>query len=316
MKLFGPHEKVLAASRTVWDQSFTAMAEKYPNVIAMTADLSRSICTETFRKKVPDRFFNCGIAEQNMIGMAAGLALCGKIPYCTTFAPFASMRSGEQFRTDACYMGLNVRVIASYGGIPIAGPSHAGLEDAGIIRSFPGATVVSPSDLGMISKIFEASVDYAGPMYIRLGVGINEVYLYDGNYEFKIGKAIKARHGSDATIISFGMILQQALEAALELEQEGIDVGLLDMPTLKPLDREAVLEAARDTGKIVTMEDHSIYNGLGSAISEVLAESGVPCKFKRLGIPDLYPSYGAQEKLRNKYGYGYAAAVEAIKGML
>jgi transketolase len=316
MKLFGPNEKVLAAPRSVWDESFSAMAESNENIIAMTADLSRSICTNTFSKKVPERFFNCGIAEQNMIGMAAGLALCGKIPYCVTFAPFAAMRAGEQFRTDACYMGLNVRVVVGYGGIPAGGPTHSGLEDAGIIRGFAGATVVSPSDLSMIPKVFQASVNYQGAMYIRLGIGVDEAYIYDGDYEFEIGKAIKARPGKDATIISFGMSLKPALEAALELEKDGIDVGLLDMHTLKPLDNDAVLEAARNTGRIVTMEDHNIYNGLGSAVAEVLAESDVPCKFKRLGIPDLYPVYGVQEKLRNKYGYGPIAAVETIKKML
>jgi transketolase len=178
VKLLDPNEKVLANSRAVWHESFADMVKKNTEVLVMTADLSRSICTEIVRKEVPERFYNVGIAEQNMIGMAAGMALSGKVVYCSTFAPFASLRAVEQFRTDVCYMNLNVRVVSSYGGITSSGPTHSGLEDAGIMRGIPNSTVVCPSDLGMIAKVFEASVNHEGPMYIRLGVGANEAYLY------------------------------------------------------------------------------------------------------------------------------------------
>lgn len=314
MKLYKPNEKVVAASRGLWSEMFAQAAEKDDRVVALTADLSRSTITEVFRKKHPERFYNVGIAEQNMLGMAAGMALDGKIPYCATFAPFAAMRAGEQFRTDACYMNLNVRLVSVYAGISQpAGPTHSGIEDAGIIRGMPGSTIVSPSDLSMVQKVFEASVDYQGPMYLRFGLGKNEPYIYAEDYDFVIGKAIVTKPGKDATIITNGMILQDALTVAERLAEDGIDVGIVDMHTLKPLDTDAILTAARQTGRILTMERHSIINGLGSAVAETLMESGVPCKFKRLGIPDLYPSYGDPNRLADKYGFGVQAAVDVIR---
>ncbi len=315
MKLYAPKEKVVASARKVWCEAFAQVAETDSRVVALTADLSRSTITEIFREKFPDRYFNVGVAEQNMVGMAAGLALSGKIPFCNTFAPFAAMRAGEQFRTDACYMHLNVRLVAGYAGISQpAGPTHSGLEDAGIIRGMPGSAVVSPSDLSMVKKIFEASLEYQGPMYLRFGLGKNEPYLYAEDYDFVIGKAIETRPGTDATIITHGMILQDALIAAEKLEEMGISTAVLDMHTLKPLDTEAVISAARRTGRVLTMERHSILNGLGSAVAETLMEAGVPCRFKRLGIPDLYPSYGDPARLADKYGFGIPAAVDTIAG--
>lgn len=317
MKLYHPDERLVAKSRPVWSECFSDMAEKHDNVIAINADLSRSTTTEVFRKKVPERYFNVGIAEQNMMGMAAGLALSGKIPYVTTFAPFAALRAGEQFRNDVCYMNLNVRVVAPYGGIAQpAGPTHSGLEDMGTIRGMPNSSVVSPSDLTMVAKVFEASVDYEGPLYIRLGIGANEPYIYAEDFDFEIGKAIIAREGKDATIISTGMMLSHALKAALELESQGIRCGIIDMHTVKPLDTAAVIAAARATGCIVTMEQHSIFNGLGSAVAEVILESGVPCRFKRIGIPDIFPSYGDPDRLAAKYGFDAAAAAAAVKDLL
>ena len=317
MKIFGPNEKIVANARPVWQEHFAAMVKKHKNVVVLTADLSRSTCTELARKETPERFFNVGIAEQNMLGMAAGLALNGKIPYCATIAPFATMRAGEQFRNDACYMNLNVRLVGSYGGIvDPAGPTHSGLEDVGVIRSMPNTTIVSPSDLNMVAKVFEATVNYQGPVYIRMETGSNEPILYAEDYDFNIGKAIVVKEGKDATIISFGMILRNALEAAQKLGEEGIDTGVIDMHTVKPLDTEAVLQAARQTGKVVTMEKHSINNGLGSAVAETILEGGVSCKFKRLGIPNLFPTYGNPEKLAVKYGFGTDAAISAIKAMM
>jgi transketolase len=300
----------------IWHDSFGEMVKKHPDVIALTGDLSRSVCTEKARTETPERFFNCGIAEQDMLGIAAGLALTGKVVYCATIAPFATMRAGEQFRTDACYMNLNVRMIGKYGGISNSGPTHTGIEDAGIIRGMPNSCVVAPSDVGMIPKMFEASYYHKGPMYIRMGSGSKEGYIYDEDYELEIGKALIAREGKDATIISFGTVLRNAVEASNLLKAEGVDVGVIDMHTLKPLDQEAVLKAASETGRIVTVEDHTIYNGLGSAVAEVLMESGIPAKFKRLGIPDIYPVYGDPLKLREQYGFGTNALVETIKKML
>ena len=315
MKLLDPNEKVLDNAMPVWHDSLGEVTKNHPNAIALAADLSRSVCTEKVRLETPNQYFNIGIAEQNMVGIAAGMALCGKTVYCTTIAPFATMRACEQFRTDVCYMNLNVRMIGKYGGITNSGPTHAGLEDAGIIRGMANSCVVCPSDVGMIPKMFEASYHYQGPMYIRMGTGSNEGYIYDDDYELEIGKAIITKEGKDATIISFGMVLRNAVEAANQLKSEGIDVGIIDMHTLKPIDKEAVLNAARITKRIVTVEDHSIYNGLGSAVAEVLMESGVQTAFKRLGIPDIYPAYGDPLKLRESYGFGTKALIETIKSM-
>jgi transketolase len=316
MKLNIPSDNIVANPKALWHDSLAKMGESNQNIIALTADLSRSICTETFRKKFPDRYFNVGIAEQNMFGMAAGLALCGKIPYCVTFAPFASMRASEQFRTDVCYMNLNVRVITAYGGVAMAGSTHSGLEDAGIMRGFANNTVVVSSEVNMVPKIFEASVEHKGPLYIRLGVGANEPNIYGEDYVFEIGKAILAKEGKDATIISTGVVLRYAVEAANELSREGIDIEIIDIHTLKPIDKDAILKTAHKTGIVITMEDHSIYNGLGSAVAETILEGGISCKFRRLGIPDIFPVMGYPEKLHIKYGYGKDAAVQAIKAML
>ncbi len=316
MKLKGPYDVIYANSRPYWHDALEYIGGLDKNIVALTADLSRSVATEKFRKAYPDRFFNVGIAEQNMIGLAAGLALNGKIPYCCSFAPFLTMRALEQFRTDVCYMNLNVRMIGGYGGIVAAGPTHAGLEDAGIIRGIANATVVCPSDVSMVKKMYEASVRYEGPMYIRMWQGSKESDLYDEDYTLEIGKAIEAREGGDATIISFGAIMREAVVASNSLAEEGIRTGILDMHTLKPIDKEAILKAAKRTGRIVTLEDHSLFNGLGSAVAEVLMDAGVSCRLKRLGIPDVYPVYGDNQKLFAKYGYDSGAIIAAVKDML
>lgn len=315
MKLLNPNEKVVMNSRQIWNEAMAEIGTVNENVVALTADVSRSVCTEIFRKQFPERYLNVGIAEQNMLGTAAGLAMTGKLPYCCAFAPFLTMRAIEQFRTDCCYMNLNVKMVGAFGGTCELGPTHSGLEDAGFIRGIANGAVICPSDPGMVKKAFAASLEYEGSLYIRLGGGANDPQIYDEDYELKIGKAIIAKEGTDATIISFGLTLKYAVEAAAMLAQEGLSVGIIDMHTLKPLDKEAVLQAAAATGKIVTVEDHSIYNGLGTAVAEVLMDEGTPCKLRRLGIPDLYPSYGDNRSLHAKYGYDAAAIVKAIKSM-
>ena len=315
MKLLDPNERVLANSMALWHDYFGEFVQNHNDVVALTGDLSRSVCTENVRINFPDRYFNIGIAEQNMVGIAAGMALCGKTVYCATIAPFATMRSCEQFRTDVCYMNLNVRLIGKYGGITNSGPTHSGLEDAGIVRGMANSCVICPSDMSMIPKVFEASYYHKGPMYIRMGSGSNEGYIYEEDYKLEIGKALIAKEGNDATIISFGMVLRNAVEAANLLMSEGIDVGIIDMHTLKPLDKEAIINAAKSTQRIITVEDHSIYNGLGSAVAEVLMESGIHAKYRRLGIPDIFPAYCDPLKLREKYGYGTKAIVDAVKSV-
>ena len=316
MKTYKSNEMVHANARKTWNEYFLELGKRDSRIVALTADLSRSTCTESFRKEIPGRYFNVGIAEQNMIGLAAGLALEGKKPYCVSFAPFLSMRALEQVRDDVCYMNLDVKLIGVYSGVSQAGSTHSGLEDLGIFRGIPNMTVVAASDVGMVKKIFDASASHNGPMYIRLTQGKNDPDIYAEEYQFEIGKAITVRSGNDATIISCGMTLGYAMDAANELSSLGIEVSVIDMHTIKPIDRPAVLSSIAATGNIVTIENHFITNGLGSAVSEIIAEAGMPCRLIRLGIPDTFTCNGSDEQLCKKYGVSTEAVVSAVKGLM
>ena len=305
----------LADARSILGRAFADFGHSDRRIVALNADLSRSTFTDIFKDELPDRFYNVGIAEQDMIGISAGLAIKGMLPYALTYAPFASMRACEQFRTDCCYQDLPVRLFGVSSGLSPAGATHSGIEDAGIMRTLPNAVVVSASEPAMLAKILEASRTCPHPMYIRLGSGRGEAEVYDGDYEFRLGEAIEARAGKDACIISFGTIITEALQAAETLSKEGVDVQVIDMHTIKPIDVSAVLTAAK-TGRVVTLEDHNIIGGLGSAVAEVLAEANVPCKFKRLGIPDCYAHFGSPTYLHRTYRYDSAAVVSAIQSML
>lgn len=316
MKIYRYGEKVVANARAIWTDAMYEAGMANENVMALTGDLSRSLCTERFRKEIPERYLNIGIAEQNMTSIAAGLALCGKIPYCSSYAPFVTLRAAEQFRTDVCYMNLKVRIIGAGAGINSSGPTHSGLEDAGTVRGFANSTIVAPSDPSMISKIFAASVDYDGPMYIRLDNGRGMQSVYKEDYPFTIGKAIQVLEGHDVAIFSFGSLLTYAVEAALKLAEEGISVAVYDFHTLKPLDIDCVLSVSDKCKHIITLEDHNILNGLGSAVSEVLAENPCGCRLKRLGVPDVFPCTGPPEALHDALGYGIQNIVDTAKLML
>jgi transketolase len=316
MKLYKVGEKAESHMRVVWKKEFLEFGRKYEKMVALTADLSYTLCTTLFAKEVKDRFFNIGIAEQNMLGIAAGLALNGKIPYVDSFAPFVTLRACEQFRTDICYMNLNVRVIGAYGGVTPAGTTHSGTDDAGTIRGFANSTVVAVSDPTMFRKILEATINYSGPVYIRLDTGGETSYIYKEDYDFIIGSAIITKKGKDATIISMGNTLAAAVAASKMLENEGIVAGVIDMHTLKPFDSDVVRKAISDTGVIITVEDHSIYNGLGSAVAEVIAENGKGCKFKRLGVPDCFAVYGNHNELERLYGFDAQGIVDAVRALL
>ena len=307
---------VLPNSRPVWNQVFTEIGAMDERVTALVADLSRPTFTDQFKNTYPDRFYNVGIAEQNMLGIAAGLALKGKIPYCVTYAPFGSMRASEQFRTDACYMNLPVRLITVGSGLSPAGATHSGMEDAGIMRTMAGATVIAPGDPYSFGQLLKDSVAWDGPVYFRLGFGAGERQIYGEDADLKIGEAIELKEGKDVTVISFGVTLPDTLAAADALAEEGISVQVIDMHTIKPLDKEAVLSAMETTGKIITVEDHNVIGGLGSAVAEVIAESGKGCAFKRLGIPDTYAHFGTLPYLHSTYGYDKEAVIKAVKEML
>jgi len=253
---------------------------------------------------------------QNTVSVAAGLAHEGFIPYVSGFATFLSMRACEQVRTDVCYGNLPVKLVATHSGTTSGGgTTHCAIEDLAIMRSFANMTVIAPSDSRITGYAVRAALSVPGPVYIRIGRGL-EPLVYEEDVPYIVGKAIEVRGGTDLTIIACGLCVYQAKMAAEKLEKEGVSVRVIDMHTIKPLDTEAVLSAARETGKIITVEDHTIYGGLGSAVAECLAENGVSAKFRRMGIPDVFVENGSMKDLHKHYGFDQEGIYNAAKEML
>jgi transketolase len=293
------------------------LGQKYDNVWGLTADTGGALTA--FKKDFPDRFIDVGIAEQNLAGIAAGLALEGNIPFIAGMIPFMTMRACEQNRTAICYQDLPVRLIGTGGGLTSGGGStHNAMEDISIMKSMVNMTVLSIGDPNMVRDIMILSMTYPHPMYIRLAQGKKDRMLYEpGAYEYKIGIGITARDGQDATIIAHGEMVFEALEAAKGLAAEGIDARVIDMYSIKPVDKDLVCKAAKETGNIAVLEDHLMEGGLASTVADVFADSGVyPKKFRRLGIPQVYAGFGSGEEQRKKYGYDKDATIAAVKGML
>lgn len=289
----------------IYGKVLTFLAGSRPEIVFLTADLAKSTKMKEFIQAYPDRYFNLGIMEQTLMTVAAGMSLAGKHPFVATFGAFASMRACEQVRTDICYQGTNVKIMATHSGLSFgqAGTTHHCLEDLAILRSFPGMTVLVPADSFETAQVVRALVDYPGPAYVRLGRGFEFPAYENDQFEFKIGKANRLHEGKDVTVIACGIGVEGGKEAAEFLKYEdGIQVRLLDMHTIKPLDREAVIQAAEETGGIITVEEHSIIGGLGSAVAEVLAEEGISIPFKRLGIQDEWAIVGYPEDLYEHYG--------------
>lgn len=307
----------LVSAREIYGKKLAELGTEHENVVVLTADLMSSNKLGDFKKVHPDRFFNVGIAEADLMGIGAGLALEGKVPFVSTFATFASMRAHEQVRTDIAYVNLPVKIIATVGGLSggTMGPTHQGMEDMGIMRMMPNMTVIAPGDPLQMTQFIEQAYALPGPVYIRLGRG-NDPVIYGPEQKIEIGKAITAHEGSDITIIACGTIMTEALHAAASLEDLGISARVIDMHTIKPLDIEAVLTAAEETGHIITAEDHTIVGGLGSAVAEVLAESGIPCKLTRLGVPDVFALVGPPDELYHYYGYDAEGITLAVQGAL
>jgi len=260
------------------------------DVVVVGADLSKSLDVLKYGDAYPDRFFNLGICEQNMIGVACGLAKEGKIPVAATFATFASMRSCEQIRSGMGYMKMNVKVVGGYAGVMLGtlGNSHYAIEDIAIMRDIPNITVVSPADGLSISLATKAMIDYPGPVYMRLAGTGGLKMIYDKPFDFQIGKAIKLKEGEDVAIIATGTMVAEALEAAEALAAKGITATVLDMHTIKPLDTEAIAAAAKGAKLVVTVEEHSIIGGLGGAVAEYMAQAGGMPRLKILGLPDRF----------------------------
>ncbi len=305
------------SARSVVGDTLHELGLKHNNVWALTADTGGWL--SEFKKDIRDRYIDVGIAEQNLCGIAAGLALEGNIPYIAGMIPFMTMRACEQVRTAVCYQDLPVRFVGTGGGLTSGGGStHNAMEDISIMKSLVNMTVLSIGDPNMIRDIMILSLTYPHPIYIRLAQGKKDRMLYQpGTYEYKIGMGITAREGKDATIIAHGELVFQAIEAATELAQEGINTRVVDMYSIKPVDKDMIIKAAKETRNIVVLEDHLMEGGLASTVSDVFLDAGVyPKKFKRLGIPQVYAGFGSGEEQRTKYGYDKEATIAAVKSMV
>lgn len=290
------------ATRVAYGKALVKLGEMNPDVVVLDGDLSKSTKTEEFAQRFPERFFEMGIAEADMMGTAAGLAASGKIPFTSTFAVFAAGRAFDQVRQVIAYPGLNVKIGATHGGITVGedGASHQSIEDVALMRAIPGMTVIVPADAVQTEKAVFAAARHEGPVYMRFGRSGVPV-IYGEEYQFEIGRAALLRDGGDVTIIGCGVMVSAALEAASLLQERGVSARVLDMASVKPIDEEAVVAAARETGAIVTAEEHSVIGGLGSAVCEVTAERfAVPVE--RVGIRDTFGQSGTPEELLKEYG--------------
>lgn len=285
------------ATRNGFGEEIVALGKLNDKIYVIDNDIGKSCKTSAFMKELPQQYLNVGIAEQNGAGIAAGLATCGKIPFVVTYAVFGSLRMCEQIRQEICYPNLNVKFACSHGGVTPAndGASHQAIEDMGVLRTIPNMTVIMPADYYAAKKLVKAAAEIYGPVFLRF-TRDNIPVIYDENTEFEIGKAVKLSEGTDIAIIANGDTVRLAIEAKEALAKDGISVRLLDMHTIKPLDKEAVTSCINDIGKIITVEDHNIINGLGSAVCEVAAEMGKG-KVHRIGIQDQFGQSAPYERL-------------------
>ena len=290
-------EKKKIATRQSYGEELAELGKENKDIVVLDADLSNATKTNLFAKEFPERFFDIGIAEQDMMGTAAGFATCGKIPYTSTFAVFAAGRAYDQIRNSICYPNLNVKICATHSGITVGedGATHQMLEDIGMMRALPNMMVLSPSDDIQTKWMIREISKIKGPVYVRL-CRLAGDRIYEENETFEIGKAKQIGDGTDATVIATGIVVQEAVKAQKELEKQGTFIRVIDMYTIKPIDREVIVKCAKETNKIITIEDHNIIGGLGSAVCEVLAEE-YPKKVIRMGIKDTFGKSGKAEKL-------------------
>ena len=309
-------EQVKKTTRDAFGEEIVALGKENADIIVVDADIGKSCKTTAFRKELPEQYLNVGIAEQNCAGVAAGLATCGKIPFVVTYAAFGSMRMCEMIRQEICYPHLNVKFACSHGGLTPAndGASHQSIEDMGILRTIPNMTVIMPADFYSAKKLVRAAAAWDGPVYLRFTRDAIPV-VYDENEEFEIGKAKQIRDGSDVAIIANGDTVCIALEAADMLEEQGIHARVLDMHTVKPLDEEAVRRCINEVGKIITVEDHNILNGLGSAVADVVAQSG-KAVLRKVGVQDQFGMSAPYERLLAMNGITAEHIVELAQQIL
>ena len=301
------------ATREAYGKALVKLGKMNDDVVVLDADLSKSTKTNDFLNAYPNRFFNMGIAEQNLVGAACGLAAAGKVPFASTFAMFATGRAFEVIRNSVCYPKLNVKIAATHAGITVGedGGSHQSVEDISLMRSIPNMTVVVPADGIEAEKMIFAAAEFDGPMYIRLGRSAVPT-IFEEDYNFEIGKGVVLRDGNDVTIIACGIMVNEALIVADMLKEENINARVINMSTIKPIDTDLIIKAAKETKAIVTAEEHSVIGGLGSAVSEVVSESN-PTIVKKVGMNDCFGESGTPGELLEKYGLTAEKIVEKVK---
>ena len=304
------------ATREAYGNALAELGEKYDFVV-LDADLAAATKTGVFKKKYPERFFDCGIAEGNMMSVAAGIATTGKVVFASSFAMFAAGRAYEQVRNSIGYPHLNVKIGATHAGITVGedGATHQCIEDFALMRAIPGMTVINPADAVEAKAAVEAAINFVGPVYMRFGRYAVPVINDNADYKFEIGKGVEMKDGSDITIVATGMMVSMALEAAEALKEKGISVRVVNIHTLKPIDKDIILKAAKETGAIVTAEEHSIIGGLGSAVAEVVGE-GCPVPVVRLGVNDEFGHSGKVPPLLEMYGLTTANLIAKVEEAL
>ncbi len=305
------------ATREAYGKALAKLGSENKNIVVLDADLSKSTKTADFLKEHPERFFNIGIAEGDLVVTAAGLSTCGKIPFASTFAMFAAGRAFEQIRNSICYPKLNVKIAATHAGLTVGedGASHQAIEDISIMRSIPNMTVICPADDVETEAAVRAAAEYNGPVYIRLGRSAVPTINDENGYKYEIGKAVKLKEGKDVTIVATGIMVSKALDAANLLKEEGIDAEVINIHTIKPIDSQSLIESAKKTGAVITCEEHNIIGGLGSAVCEVLSEN-VAVPVKRIGVNDTFGESGKPAQLLEKYGLTAENIVNSAKEII
>ena len=301
------------ATREAYGKALVELGKENKDIVVLDADLSKSTKTIDFAKSYPDRFINVGIAEQNLLGISAGLSKYGKIPFASTFAVFAAGRAFEIIRNSICYPNANVKIAATHAGITVGedGGSHQSIEDIAIMNSLPNMSILVPADAKETDEIIKYAAEHKGPVYIRLG-RLNSEDIFNDDYKFEYGKGVCLKSGKDCSIISTGLMTSIAIEACDILEEEGISVNLIHMPTIKPIDKEIIVNAAKDTKFILTCEEHSVVGGLGQIVSSVTSENH-PTKVIKLGINDIFGQSGTPSELLEEYGLTKENIVNIVK---
>lgn len=305
------------ATRESFGLALCELAKEHNDIVVLDADLAAATKTDIFKKAYPDRFFDCGIAEGNMIGVAAGLAAAGKVPFAASFAMFATGRAYEQIRNSVGYPHLNVKIAGSHAGISVGedGATHQCCEDIALMRTIPGMVILNPADHYEMTAAVKAAYEYNGPVYIRLGRLAIDSFNDPENYTFEIGKGITLHEGNDVTVIATGLVVYEALKAVKALEEKGINARLINMHTIKPIDKDIIIKAAKETGKIITIEEHNIIGGLGEAVCSVTSEN-CPVPVTRIGIEDTYGHSGPALSLIEEFGLDSKSLAQRIESII